>query len=276
MGILDDAAKTLANPQATPAATNAAPTGAPQGGSALDQAVAQQTAGGQQTAAQTAPPVESTTDRWKREAYETIGKVLPQAILPTGEAAEKDVLQPAERMGKETGNIAERKINTMLPYLSDEIGQLEGDKAEFEPTVAPSLRAAQARLKFEKDNPWVSGISGGVANLAGQVLGNPTNWPFLVKSIAKTAITLPAEAIAPWAEKLISKGFGIQMSAGAVSQLDELAGNWKGMSDYDKSKAITQVVAGTYMAQSALREGFKRSEERRVGKECRSRWSPYH
>ena len=23
-------------------------------------------------------------------------------------------------------------------------------------------------------------------------------------------------------------------------------------------------------------EGFKRSEERRVGKECRSRWSPYH
>ena len=23
-------------------------------------------------------------------------------------------------------------------------------------------------------------------------------------------------------------------------------------------------------------EGFDRSEERRVGKECRSRWSPYH
>src|SRR5260221_12498988 len=26
----------------------------------------------------------------------------------------------------------------------------------------------------------------------------------------------------------------------------------------------------------ALSEVFKRSEERRVGKECRSRWSPYH
>src|SRR4051794_41820645 len=25
-----------------------------------------------------------------------------------------------------------------------------------------------------------------------------------------------------------------------------------------------------------LLEGFPRSEERRVGKECRSRWSPYH
>ena len=25
-----------------------------------------------------------------------------------------------------------------------------------------------------------------------------------------------------------------------------------------------------------VREGYGRSEERRVGKECRSRWSPYH
>ena len=25
-----------------------------------------------------------------------------------------------------------------------------------------------------------------------------------------------------------------------------------------------------------VEEGYKRSEERRVGKECRSRWSPYH
>src|SRR2546426_8748733 len=27
---------------------------------------------------------------------------------------------------------------------------------------------------------------------------------------------------------------------------------------------------------SGFREAVKRSEERRVGKECRSRWSPYH
>ena len=30
------------------------------------------------------------------------------------------------------------------------------------------------------------------------------------------------------------------------------------------------------MEETALREAIKRSEERRVGKECRSRWSPYH
>ena len=36
----------------------------------------------------------------------------------------------------------------------------------------------------------------------------------------------------------------------------------------------------TYFASVAKKEGYEqiaaRSEERRVGKECRSRWSPYH
>ena len=33
---------------------------------------------------------------------------------------------------------------------------------------------------------------------------------------------------------------------------------------------------GTERAGSSPLDGEKRSEERRVGKECRSRWSPYH
>ena len=31
-----------------------------------------------------------------------------------------------------------------------------------------------------------------------------------------------------------------------------------------------------YGGGSVIRSGLLRSEERRVGKECRSRWSPYH
>ena len=31
-----------------------------------------------------------------------------------------------------------------------------------------------------------------------------------------------------------------------------------------------------YIAEDTLENFTKRSEERRVGKECRSRWSPYH
>ena len=33
---------------------------------------------------------------------------------------------------------------------------------------------------------------------------------------------------------------------------------------------------GDYQSEAALERETTRSEERRVGKECRSRWSPYH
>src|SRR3712207_9090814 len=35
-------------------------------------------------------------------------------------------------------------------------------------------------------------------------------------------------------------------------------------------------VAEAYACQGTTLKRFRRSEERRVGKECRSRWSPYH
>ena len=36
------------------------------------------------------------------------------------------------------------------------------------------------------------------------------------------------------------------------------------------------VILGGYIAYTMYLVGIHRSEERRVGKECRSRWSPYH
>ena len=51
----------------------------------------------------------------------------------------------------------------------------------------------------------------------------------------------------------------------------------------DPSRVAAQVVsgigfigAGTIILQKQILRGLTRSEERRVGKECRSRWSPYH
>ena len=37
-------------------------------------------------------------------------------------------------------------------------------------------------------------------------------------------------------------------------------------------KVVKKVEFGVYLGE----EDSERSEERRVGKECRSRWSPYH
>jgi len=50
------------------------------------------------------------------------------------------------------------------------------------------------------------------------------------------------------------------------------------MGSYDNIKITTQedLVLAEAIAKSMSRGRFQRSEERRVGKECRSRWSPYH
>ena len=43
-----------------------------------------------------------------------------------------------------------------------------------------------------------------------------------------------------------------------------------------KNDKITEKRANEKYTLQDLEYGEKRSEERRVGKECRSRWSPYH
>src|SRR3989449_7453495 len=60
----------------------------------------------------------------------------------------------------------------------------------------------------------------------------------------------------------------------AVDQLERTAGRPDGPS----ATAIQVLAAETDRLERLAKEfaEFGRSEERRVGKECRSRWSPYH
>ena len=51
--------------------------------------------------------------------------------------------------------------------------------------------------------------------------------------------------------------------------------------DDDSSNSYSPVYSGMNLSADVLKhqpmvEKYARSEERRVGKECRSRWSPYH
>ena len=54
---------------------------------------------------------------------------------------------------------------------------------------------------------------------------------------------------------------------------------WAKLSDAEKEKGLP-IQAGDVKWQDVNGDGviddYDRSEERRVGKECRSRWSPYH
>ena len=45
-------------------------------------------------------------------------------------------------------------------------------------------------------------------------------------------------------------------------------------SDVDRTLILTRRFAAS--REAVFRAWMRRSEERRVGKECRSRWSPYH
>ena len=45
--------------------------------------------------------------------------------------------------------------------------------------------------------------------------------------------------------------------------------------NYEKA-SFTEIAKACGLSRAGIIHYFPRSEERRVGKECRSRWSPYH
>ena len=56
----------------------------------------------------------------------------------------------------------------------------------------------------------------------------------------------------------------------------ELVATARGVRLRDLGSKNGTLVDGVRVFHAELRDGSMRSEERRVGKECRSRWSPYH
>ena len=51
---------------------------------------------------------------------------------------------------------------------------------------------------------------------------------------------------------------------------------WEGGGEYNVARGLRRCFGMKTAAVTALADNEVRSEERRVGKECRSRWSPYH
>ena len=59
--------------------------------------------------------------------------------------------------------------------------------------------------------------------------------------------------------------------------MEDIVGRVPKLSFIDMSKVLVFARSGRTSAEAAYASvGNSRSEERRVGKECRSRWSPYH
>ena len=65
------------------------------------------------------------------------------------------------------------------------------------------------------------------------------------------------------------------VSAPVVSAQDRARVGWAAMTASHTPLWVAQ-DKGFFKKQGLVIESIFRSEERRVGKECRSRWSPYH
>ena len=79
---------------------------------------------------------------------------------------------------------------------------------------------------------------------------------------------------------LIASGQGTAASligegAGLLKNLGRLLGS-EGRQAVSAEKIAADVTARLPRENRDISEALTRSEERRVGKECRSRWSPYH
>ena len=61
----------------------------------------------------------------------------------------------------------------------------------------------------------------------------------------------------------------------SIGKLEELSKKWDNLKIKADSSNIDYYVKDFLRKQERVVEAY-RSEERRVGKECRSRWSPYH
>src|SRR5258707_7740647 len=68
---------------------------------------------------------------------------------------------------------------------------------------------------------------------------------------------------------------GVQTCALPIYEIERAAAH-RSSALFRAPAAAARSISSTTLPSASTRTGKTRSEERRVGKECRSRWSPYH
>ena len=103
--------------------------------------------------------------------------------------------------------------------------------------------------------------------------------PFIGTSLGSAMVFFLKKRIAPKFEKMLL-GFaaGVMIAASVWSLLIPSIDMSKGGSAPEWLAALVGFLAGIFflLILDTVIPHMHRSEERRVGKECRSRWSPYH
>ncbi|MGB8986850.1 MAG: hypothetical protein WCC37_09630, partial [Candidatus Sulfotelmatobacter sp.] len=85
------------------------------------------------------------------------------------------------------------------------------------------------------------GVAGGVGSVVGGTIGDPRNWPFLASGSAR-----------PLLQRLISGGFGIQMSQGTIQTAQNLYQNWDKLTPEKRAELLTSGGISAAMAAGSL------------------------
>ena len=70
--------------------------------------------------------------------------------------------------------------------------------------------------------------------------------------------------------------FNICKSINVINHINKLKDKIHMIISVDAEKAFDKIQHPFMIKKTLQKVGIERSEERRVGKECRSRWAPYH
>ena len=107
-----------------------------------------------------------------------------------------------------------------------------------------------------------------VPHYGGVPVFDAAKWDFKISGLVEEPVRLTWEEFCALPQTEVTSDFH------CVTRWSRLANRWKGVLFTDVTELVKMKPGGQF-ALVLAEEGY-RSEERRVGKECRSRWSPYH
>lgn len=165
-----------------------------------------------------------------------IGSLIPEGAVRPLEWAEKHIVHPPEVMATEGGHILRAKA-------LDVLGEETASDEQYEALANNPLRNNILRAQAEKEHPIISGVVGGAAELGGNIIADPRNWPMM-----------GAGAMKPVFKKLLAGGFGTLMAKGTAEGVKDLYDNWGDMTPEQRSAAITKLGLSAYFTKKAADE----------------------
>jgi len=245
-----------------------------------------------------------------REAAEYIARHFKEAGLkPGGAGGANGYFQPVPFKSR---RIVEPKSSLALVRGGRAVPVTLGDEATFSMRIDPAPRV-EAPMVFagyglqvpEAKHDDLAGLdlkgkvvlllTGGPSSISGPLLAHyqNTRWSYLKRAGAvgvvsiqnpkgqdipwdrsKLARFLPSMSIADAAlDETVGQQLAVTVNPAAAEKFFEGSGHtFKELLDLSNAGSVLPRFA----VPASIRAAVARSEERRVGKECRSRWSPYH